>query len=425
MKVMFFDSWTAAASNHFVPIAKRLKQKGIESLLVHVGSWGSDIGRPLKEEIEGMCVRDIAAYGTRYIYDVLRVENPYAVVILTTNYFKDRAVFIACRALSIKSIFLMHGIEELDSKNIKITIQNRKINLRRKRWEVASKWFKYIIPNYIYSGIRNRWNFLFGAEPWRAMWGILRNPELRLTYPHPSEELVADLALVYSDAYGEFYKKIYGYSDNNIRVVGIPFLNDAVAQDSIESEDIRQRYSVSNEREIAVYIEDANVESNVKGWTTDSRLEYLYEISELCRINNVFFVIKLHPGNTDKELLTERLTSRGITIVIDRYPLYELIKQADYVIGHISTVLMFAVYCYKPILIPQWGIGEFIPDRFSGHGVGVPLKGKEELTEIFRKRSINGTSFETNRNIFEMYMKKYIGPVDGKCIDRIVKYIIS
>jgi len=254
-----------------------------------------------------------------------------------------------------------------------------------------------------------------------TFWELFQHPELRLSYPRPSDELVADLALVYAEEYGEFYKKIYGYRDKNIKIVGMPFLNDLDAQDSINRKEIRSLQNVNDNKKIAVYIEDANVESGSKGWTTNSRLEYLKEISELCRNNNVFLVIKLHPGNNDKTLLAKRLTSQGNTVVLNNYALRNLIRQADFVIGHVSTVLMFAVTSYKPILIPQWGIGGTIPDRFSCHGVGVPLKNKKDFTDILKMRR----KIDINHGAFETYMKKYIGPVDGKCMDRIVDYIMS
>ena len=142
-----------------MPIANELKKNGWNSLLVHRGSWEHEKGRPSSELIDGLNVRDFSFYNTRFVYNIIKREQPKAVLILTTNYLFDRAVILAARSLGVKSFFLMHGIRSVNKDAIKKQKSTTNNAVLSKRWLFINKYLFYLIPNYLYSGAINNWKF--------------------------------------------------------------------------------------------------------------------------------------------------------------------------------------------------------------------------------------------------------------------------
>lgn len=422
MKIMFLDSQTVSI-RHFAPIAAKLKEKGIAPLFIHVGSWGADPERPDREVINGVEVRDIRYYQTNYIYNVLREEMPYAVIIVTTCYFRDRATYLACRALGIKSVFLMHGIEELDYEVVLRVKKEQKGAMRQKRFERLKKYARYIIPNYLHAGIKLKWSYLFQPEPWRAMWELFIEPELRFQFPRPSEELVADIALVFAEKYGDFYKERYGYKDDNIRIIGMPFLNDIFKKANTSLPSGALPTMIRNNIPYVVYIEDAFVEAGVNMWTSDSREQFLKDLAAICQDTDIVIVFRLHPGNKDKDRLVDVLTKKNVAIVDLDYPLNDLLMHATCVVGHISTALLFAIYNRKCVVVPTWGPASVIQDRFSEHGLSELAESPAALIAAIKRRMENDNNGVLEERVYSQYANKFVGPVDGRCVDRIVQFV--
>src|SRR5438105_13315819 len=108
-KVIGFDSWTSG-SHHFQRLQEPLRSRGLDLILVHIGSWGSDTGRPREEQLGDLVVRDISAYGGRNLAEVLDRENPAAVIFLSTDTFAHRAFNRFCRQRNLPTINLYHGL---------------------------------------------------------------------------------------------------------------------------------------------------------------------------------------------------------------------------------------------------------------------------------------------------------------------------
>ena len=83
--IICFDSWTKGYYN-FNILSKPLKKFGYKLLLIHTGSWGHDKGRPKEEYIEKLLVRDISYYNSKSFLDILKLENPKAVLSGATDF---------------------------------------------------------------------------------------------------------------------------------------------------------------------------------------------------------------------------------------------------------------------------------------------------------------------------------------------------
>src|SRR2546427_574082 len=108
-KVIGFDGWTLGAF-HYQRLVEALKAKGLALTLIHLGSWGNDMGRPKEEQMGNLQVRDISFYGGKSFPEILALEDPAAVIFLSTDTFLHRAFNRYCRQSRVPTINLFHGI---------------------------------------------------------------------------------------------------------------------------------------------------------------------------------------------------------------------------------------------------------------------------------------------------------------------------
>jgi hypothetical protein len=418
MKVLFLDSWTKAI-RMFHPIRAYLEPRGIDSLLVHYGSWDAEPGRPAEEVIDGLRCRDISYYRTRLLYRVLQRERPDCIVSLTTNNLIDRAKILAARALGIPSVFLMHGVFATTPAAIRSQVGVVRSALRRKRFSKIPKHLGYILPNYLLAGMAEKPSYLFTREPYRVIFNTFRFPEKWKMYPAPSQELQCDRCLAWGHAYKEFLVEAYGYGRDAIRVVGHPPLDKAcrLLRNPPREEEVRQfqqAQGIPSSRPIVLYVEGAFVYSGYEGWTRQSWLEHLLEMAELCACAGRHLVVKLHPSTEGLSELQARL-GPGATVLQDA-DAEMLLWMAESVIGHSSTLLNSAIVLDRPVLIPRWGISRVIPAYFDGVAPVLTCETPDALAEAVRRPKHCRDNLRADRG---QYLRDYLEPLDGNSQQRI------
>lgn len=109
-----FDSWTGGV-NHYTRLIDAFRQNGIDLSLTHLGSWGSDRGRPAEELIDGLKIRDISSYPTASFPAILDEEQAAAVIFLSTDTFAHRAFNRYCRDRKVPTVWLCHGLRNVQS----------------------------------------------------------------------------------------------------------------------------------------------------------------------------------------------------------------------------------------------------------------------------------------------------------------------
>ena len=425
-KVLFFDSWAKGIHN-FSPIANELNKLGWESLLVHRGSWEHDQNRPLEEKIDGVLVRDIKYYKTWFVYNVFKRENPDLVLILTTNYLFDRAVILAARDLGIKTCFLMHGIRGVGEKSVALLKSMPSKALYKKRWIYGSKYLKYTIPNYFLSGILNNWKFLFRVEPYLILIKLFLKPHRYVLFPPPSNEIHCDLALVWGNIYKHFFIKEYGYPENRVKVVGHPPLDSVfkLMNNPLGEEDkflFLETLSISTDRPYCVYLEDGSVEQDANEWTTETRIEHLEEIVNLCENAGKYLVIKLHPSTVGTPIKHYFKNNKQVRI-IKNVDLNKLVFWSEYAIGQGSTTNDIAIIMNKPLFLPAWGISKLKSKvTFERQPVAIPCHSPAEFLDCLQHPDKEIFAKDQER---KQYTRDFITYTDGKAIDRIVDNIIK
>lgn len=422
MKVLFFDSWTVGIHN-FLPLAKELAARGHESLLVHRGSWGDEPNRPVEEVIDGLLCRDIRYYRTCLLYKVLECERPDAVLILNPNTFVTRAVVLAACALGVRSYYLMHGIVFVGEKR-EADMAGMDAMHRAMRWTRASKYLHYILPNYFYSGWKSDPCYLFRRHPYWIIWKSFSEPARYYWSPPPHPELQCDQALVWADAYRDHFHKACGYPLSRIEVVGPPPLDSVFhLRDNPPTprqlEEFRRQYGLPDTQPISVYLESPAVETNIEGWTKETRLAHLDEMATIAASAGRFLVLKLHPSSETESLA--KFNGDPRIRFIQKTDLPMLVYISESVIGFVSSTLDIAVCLGKPVLTPTWGISGNLPRDFIEQEVAYECKEPEQLRialvntyDVMKQQSHN----------IAQYTQRFISKMDGLSVKRIVDALL-
>jgi hypothetical protein len=218
--ILGFDSWTKGA-HHFQRLVPAFATRGMALTLVHLGSWGNDPGRPGRETLGDLDVRDISSYGSNSLETVLDTERPSVVILLSTETFAHRALIRYCEQRSIKTLLLYHGL-----MNVLATDEpdgSCSINRFAYAKFVASKLGKLCrrtLPCYCGSLIRTRAR--------HSAWTQLISDVARMAFGGHSVTAAADATTskcaVYTQADISHAMRVFHVDPTDVHVVGNPDL---------------------------------------------------------------------------------------------------------------------------------------------------------------------------------------------------------
>tara|TARA_Y100000590_G_C15722599_1_gene1014020 strand:- start:1437 stop:2726 length:1290 start_codon:yes stop_codon:yes gene_type:complete len=429
MKICFIDTWTVGLEN-LAPVHHALKKYEIDSFLIHTSSFDDENYPQLEEVIKGVNCKEIKYYNTKLIHKALKIEKPDVVLNLTSFYILDRAINYSCKALGIKSVFLMPGTRETDFDYIKNEEYNYRFKqLNNQRFSRFYKYFRFIIPNYFYSIFKYKFYYLFKVEPWRSLLELLIDPASKAMYPRPTREIHADKALVFSNAYKNFFKKMYGYPEKKLFCVGNPKLDDAFSllienPDKKKRDDFKTQYNIPLNSKILLYLTSSFVESGYPGWSRDFRIEEFKKIEKICIKNSFHLVIKLHPSMFyDKKIYEYGESTKNVTI-IDETNTPFLAFCSNVVVGHSSSTLLIPIVLKKPLIIMKWPSCSFVNDRFSDYEITKISKNEDDFSALIKNYKTIAKSLEISSKR-KKYIKDFIQFEDNKSMTRIVNQIIN
>jgi hypothetical protein len=427
-KIIYIDSWTKGIHN-FKRIDPLLSNSNVETLLIHTGSWGSELNRPKEEDINGIKCRDISYYNTNFIYFVLKIEKPDVVLMLTINYVEDRSIILACRALGIKTVFLMHGSrirKSIASNLVFKSVLGKKASLKKTRWGKALKYLKITIPNYFLSGVANDPLFALKLSPYIILIKIFLRPMPYVLFPPISNEIHCDLALVWGGMYKTLWIEDYGYPESQVQIVGNPTFDDffRIKEQNVLHKNIYKRVlSFKNNVEYFIYLDDASVEQGDFGWTDESRIKYIDTISKICNKEGFVLVIKLHPS-TNADLIYDFFKSNTMVSIVGECDLNSLIYFSKGAFGLGSTTNDIAILLDKPLIKPLFGVAQ-LRLEFDKYDIrpGIVCETEKELITTINEVDSAWSGYKTN-GVIENYIDKVSTYTDGRSIERIVKHLI-
>lgn len=309
IKVLGFDGWTLGF-RHFCRLREAFVEAGIEFLLIHLGSWGDEPGRPKDEWIEGLRVRDISFYEGCDFDDILSLEAPDAVLLLSTETFLHRAMLRYCAARRIPTIHLFHGV--IGVVPVSAATQTYTVDgFGHLRYSVERS-IKFLRRTALtYAAALGRTNA--STAEWRRF-GLdvserARGREISI----PARDSRTDVCCVYTPADLEVAETKWQYGGEGLFVVGNP---DLTMLGLAESDLGSWRPTSTSTRPRIVYI-DSGISSHGWNFSSDAAYgRYLLECSNSLKLQGIDLVVKLKPHPPARyQQLARMLESHGVDLV--------------------------------------------------------------------------------------------------------------
>ncbi len=376
--IICFDSWTKGYYN-FNILSKPLKKFGYKLLLIHTGSWGHDKGRPKEEYIEKLLVRDISYYNSKSFLDILKLENPKAVLFLSTRAFLHQAFNRYARFLSIPTIHRFHGLISVQPINNKgSTFKFNFLSRLKFAFSVLKKNLKIILPIYIKSLIITKAEL----KHWFAFFKEIIN---KFTYsssnaPYDSQ---TDLLFIYTEADLKYAIDTYHMNKNNIHIVGNPDYSSFVLKKS----DIKSRINQILNTNKVIYINTGTLEEGVVFTSLNDMIKYYKNICNYLKSLNKKLLIKLHPS-LEKQSILKKFKELDIKIISKKNLINE-IKDSEFAIVEPSTVSILPAIIGIPVFLTK--LGKFKSQDYgkvlTSYPKSIYLKNLNQLQKGFKTDS--------------------------------------
>lgn len=353
IKVIAFDSWTGGA-RHYQRLLGSFKEKGIELTLVHLGSWGSDIGRAAEERIGNLLVKDISSYPRNSFPDILDAEDPLAVIFLSTDTFAHRAFNRYCRRRKVPTVYLFHGIRSIQARD---SSSIYKINFLAQFRFVASRLIKALTkvwPTYA----KALWSTGAAMGEWFQFGKDIIVLSLGRYVQISADDARTDVCCVYIPAEIAVAGEKYGFAKQNVVVVGNPdLIQFGLSADAIGS----KLTSSSLDYPDVMYIDSAFIYS---GWVFASAqdyLEHLIDTRKKLEIQGKNLIFKPHPDHFRNNFIPV-LTENGFSVCLNE-DFVPRLKQCCACIVEQSSVAMIPALMGMPLLLT--GFGKLTGQRFG------------------------------------------------------------
>lgn len=343
--ILGFDSWTGGAHN-FERLVPALRERGFDLRLLHIGSWGGDVGRPTEETIGELKVRDVSYYGGKSLFAILEMEIPAAVLFLSNDVFAHRAFNRYCGMKRIPTVRLYHGLVEIQStqgeRMYKVNPVNQLIYvLRRVPKAVTKVW-----PLYAHA--------LYKSKAEVRDWGRFGSDIVNLTMgkyiSRAAKDSRTDACAVYAQADVNHAIQKYGYSTNNVHVVGNPDLSRFNLNAQMLGCAISAAHETNNE---IVYIDTGLIYAGLVFSGPDDFLSHLTSLTKLLATQDIKLAIKLHPDHYRTDLPAE-ISKNGIRVVASNDFVPSLLKCRASMVEP-STAALIPALLGVPVLMASFG----------------------------------------------------------------------
>ncbi len=345
-KVIAFDSWTGGASN-IEPLVLAFKERGLDLLLIHIGSWGHDKGRPAEEYIGNLLVRDIRYYGRVSFREILASERPAAVLFLSTQAFAHRAFNRYCAQLGIPTIHLYHGLVRVQPVEQKMVNQ---VNLRRQLtliWERLGKQIRYIWPTYMRALVETR----ASAKEWmRFFTDVVAQARGTAYWIKAPMDAMTTGCCVYTEADVTHAISRYGIPRERVFAVG----NRDLVRFRLKETDLGccLKHKPERRRQI-IYIDNALIEVGAVFDSVSDFTDHLLRTSEALAKQGFDLLVKLHPVHYQTGV-SEHLGKSGLYLVSDE-EFVAVLKNTSAAIVEPSSASLIPALLGLPVFLARYG----------------------------------------------------------------------
>ncbi len=222
------------------------------------------------------------------------------------------------------------------------------------------------------------------------------------------------------NSYGESIKDIYFGNMENVVCLGDPRMDDYISENHISS--------INFEKPTIVIGASGYSPIDLNSYIA-AEFDFLYDIMNAFRVlikkgREMNLILKIRPNNYlyhYYDFLREYFPEIQIEI-LDRTPMIQVLKRADFYISIYSQTLFEASCLGIPVLYYKKDT-QIVHPPFDGRSELVVASGVEDLIrkiELFYENNSIYNSFKNKK-----VMEKYIGPLDGRNLQRNLDFIYS
>jgi len=342
-KIILFDSWTKG-SRHIFRLLNELENRSIQIKLIHVGSWGDEKGRPLKESINGLEVYDIQYYGS--LKKVLEIEKPDLVFFLSLDVLIHRAFNRYCRNLDIATVNLYHGVHSvfytLDSKSRSL------FSLWKGLIGRSYNMFRYTLFTYILALIHTKASFITWIELFVDVFRKIAGKAVVIA----RDDSLTDYICVLNKFDQLQAKEKYRITEDKITVVGNP---DILKFDGLKDELAKYSHTDNHDMEYITYIGSGARSTNLVLVSDDDYFNHLMSIYRATKKIQKTLILKLHYSR--ESAMKNMFEKNNINIEISNdYNFVQFLKNSCFAISEPSTAALVPAFMGKPLFLAQYGL---------------------------------------------------------------------
>ncbi len=372
--VLGFDSWVGGAHN-YERLVLALRERGFNLILLHIGSWGGDRGRPAREFHGDLEMRDISFYKSHDFAEVLRVESPAAVVFLSNDVFAHRAFNRYSLQAGIPTLRLYHGLVRVqavdEGKPHKVNVLNQaRFAIMRLPKALIKVWPCYIKALLRTGGRKSEWT-RFVSDIFNLACG-------RYIVKGAADSRTTKAAVYAASDVTHAIDK-YGHSRSEVHVVGNPDIARFGVQAAQIGSAATPGRACGNE---IVYVDTGLIYAGMVFGGPDDYLDHLTATRASLERQGRSMAIKLHPQHFRCDF-AERVERAGIEVLTnDNFA--QRLQTCAAAIVEPSTAALMPSLIGTALLLARFGklSGQLYGDVLASYPRARYLDAADELNEM-------------------------------------------
>lgn len=346
-KVIGFDSWTGGA-HYFARLIPAFKARGLDLQLVHLGSWGNEPGCPHECQMGELLVRDIAFYGGDSLETILDIEQPVAVILLSTDTFAHRAFIRYCDQKSIPTLNLYHGLVELTDSVSESTAYTVSWSAHvRYVFSRLGKLLQHTFPCYIKALLKTKASLKDWSRFCSDIFHMAKNDHF---FRHAAADAKTTKCAVYVQADVEHAMRFYGFMQEEVFAVGNPDLLKFGLEEGMIGNWVQPATVDSS----IMYIETGFSSVGLFFSSEQDFADHLISTSRSLAAQGFKMLLKLKPHGSNIDLIEQRLKGTGIELVTNESFLTELMACSACIVETTSLAMVPALMG-MPLLMTKYG----------------------------------------------------------------------
>lgn len=383
-KIIGFDSWTGG-SRHYQRLLPSLDARSIQLTLIHLGSWGNEPGCPHESRIGDLLVRDIAFYGNDSFERILDIEQPDAVILLSTDTFAHRAFIRYCNQRAIPTLNLFHGVESAFGQagnEIEVPARSQVAHVKYVFSRIG-KLFQHTFPCYIKA--------LLKTKATHKDWGRFISDIFQLAIGgepacvHAADDAKTNKCAVYIPADVKHAINCYGFKKEDVFVVGNP---DLLQFDLKQSMIGRWTPPENCLQKSIMYIETglSSVATLYPG--TQGFINHLIETSNSLADQGYKMRLKLKPSQVNIKSIEQGLAGTQIELIANDNFLQKLAESSACIVETTSLAILPALMG-MPLLLAKYGDINSLSfgSVLTSYPRGYPLQNISDVSDILIKNT--------------------------------------